>query len=361
MGACQSNPYAIGPTPAKSSALPRDNAGRVDLLQLLPCTDPRLPSLLISGGTSNTVQESFADKAVEQRGARGLDALGQTVGFACKKGQKDGVPNQDNFLILRSGGIGFYGVFDGHGEHGHAVSSFVASCITQHLACNERFSADPGKALRSAFIKVQDELVARQKAHSMDCSLSGTTATFLVDRHVKGGARRLCVAHCGDSRAVLGCWPGKNETCDASLLAMDLTHDHKPGLEAERKRIVAAGGVVRRQKGDPNDRVFLRDKVIPGLAMSRSLGDTLAASVGVISEPDVSVSKVQDGWRFVLICSDGVWEFISSQEAVEFVGRYPPAKVQTAANDLAAEARSRWLQNEGDTVDDITVICLWLV
>jgi len=62
---------------------------------------------------------------------------------------------------------------------------------------------------------------------------------------------------------------------------------------------------------------------------------------------------------FVLLCSDGVWEFVSSQEAVEIVGKHPASEVQVAVDELALEARSRWLKEEG-MVDDITAICLWL-
>ncbi len=35
------------------------------------------------------------------------------------------------------------------------------------------------------------------------------------------------------------------------------------------------------------DRVFLKDYELPGLAMSRSFGDTVAASVGVLSTPGI--------------------------------------------------------------------------
>ena len=40
----------------------------------------------------------------------------------------------------------------------------------------------------------------------------------------------------------------------------------------------------------PN-RVWLLNDNIPGLAMSRSFGDRLAASVGVVSEPGINVIR----------------------------------------------------------------------
>lgn len=40
--------------------------------------------------------------------------------------------------------------------------------------------------------------------------------------------------------------------------------------------------------------------------------------------------------------------------------RYSPGDVQKAAEALAQEAWKRWLREEDDVVDDITVIVAWL-
>ena len=59
------------------------------------------------------------------------------------------------------------------------------------------------------------------------------------------------------------------------------------------KRIVNAGGRVQPLKSQINgkfcgpNRVWLAKEDVPGLAMSRSLGDYVAHSVGVIAEPIV--------------------------------------------------------------------------
>ena len=50
--------------------------------------------------------------------------------------------------------------------------------------------------------------------------------------------------------------------------------------------------------------------------MSRSFGDTVAASVGVIAEPEVSehrrdITDFKD--TFILLGSDGIWDFISNE------------------------------------------------
>ncbi len=47
---------------------------------------------------------------------------------------------------------------------------------------------------------------------------------------------------------------------------------------------------------------------------SRSFGDLIAASVGVIARPEIMEREVTDADAFVILASDGVWEFISNQE-----------------------------------------------
>jgi len=52
----------------------------------------------------------------------------------------------------------------------------------------------------------------------------------------------------------------------------------------------------------------------PGLAMSRSLGDKSGREVGVISEPEIFELILKEEDRFIVIASDGVWEFLSNEE-----------------------------------------------
>ena len=55
---------------------------------------------------------------------------------------------------------------------------------------------------------------------------------------------------------------------------------------------------------------------IPGLAMSRSIGDNLVGCVGVIWEPEIFEFDLQFQDKFLIIASDGVWEFIENEEIV---------------------------------------------
>lgn len=48
--------------------------------------------------------------------------------------------------------------------------------------------------------------------------------------------------------------------------------------------------------------------------MSRSFGDYVASTVGVISEPEVIYHRMDCKNGFLVVCSDGIWEFITNEE-----------------------------------------------
>ena len=58
---------------------------------------------------------------------------------------------------------------------------------------------------------------------------------------------------------------------------------------------------------------------MPGLAMSRSIGDYVAHSVGVSTDPEVMRFDLNSDHKFIVIASDGVWEFLSNEEIGQIV------------------------------------------
>lgn len=60
-------------------------------------------------------------------------------------------------------------------------------------------------------------------------------------------------------------------------------------------------------------RVWLKSQDIPGLAMSRSMGDSVAALVGVTPYPEIREVELVKEDCFIVLASDGVWEFLSNQ------------------------------------------------
>ena len=86
------------------------------------------------------------------------------------------------------------------------------------------------------------------------------------------------------------------------------------------RRIKGKGGFIsppEEEWGGPA-RVWLdASQTLPGLAMARSIGDHMVSSIGVIARPEVCVRELTDDDLFVVLASDGVWEFIDSQERLD--------------------------------------------
>jgi len=77
--------------------------------------------------------------------------------------------------------------------------------------------------------------------------------------------------------------------------------------------------------------------------MSRSIGDIVAASVGVICIPEVKEFIIEKNSKFIIIASDGVWEFLSNEKIVEMVNPfYKSGDSSGACDKIVAEALKRW-------------------
>lgn len=79
-------------------------------------------------------------------------------------------------------------------------------------------------------------------------------------------------------------------------LSESLSRDHKPNMSGESERIISMNGRIDYYKDAEGrkigpSRVYAKDEDGPGLAMSRSLGDTIAEKLGVIAVPDVKICR----------------------------------------------------------------------
>ena len=103
-------------------------------------------------------------------------------------------------------------------------------------------------------------------------------------------------------------------------------------------------------------RVWLRNEQTPGLAMSRSIGDLVAARVGVISTPEIIEHELESEDKFIVLASDGIWEFISNEECIEIISSYYLSqKLKAACEHIVNLAVFRWNKFD-DCVDDITIV-----
>ena len=151
--------------------------------------------------------------------------------------------------------------------------------------------------------------------------MSGTTVcTLFFD-----GTTIHC-ANVGDSRAIK---VGYKDEKDPQIEVQALSIDHKPDMPDEKRRILGMGGRIDTFHDASNNdepigpyRVWLKDQDMPGLAMSRSLGDRLAHSVGVSSLPEVLSYYINPNDKFIVLGSDGVFEFLSNEDVANIVLPY---------------------------------------
>ena len=157
------------------------------------------------------------------------------------------------------------------------------------------------------------------------------------------------------------------------IKSKEITRDHKPDEPDEASRILSNGGRIDSFKDSDGEnvgplRVWQKDHDIPGLAMTRALGDGAGKLAGVISNPG-NISKntieifkfnLEKKNKFIVVASDGIWEFITSQEVAEIVlPHYKNNDAEGAADDLVKEARRRW-EREEEVIDDITCVVIFL-
>ena len=300
--------------------------------------------------------KDFSEKSIEK-----IESISQK-GYAGENIEKI---NQDNFFIyknfMNNSKYLFMGVCDGHGEYGHEVSS----CLVYNIPLtindlliqkNIKEITDKNKnhvisTLKNTFIDIDNDLAEESE---IDTAFSGSTCSSIIFTPSK-----LFCANVGDSRCIIGKYDGEK------WFSQNLSYDHKPDNKLEKERILKNGGQIEPyidEKGEyfgPN-RVWVKHKNMPGLAMSRSFGDKIAHSVGVIPEPEIIEYSLLEEDKFIILASDGIWEFISNDECVNLVKDFYNKKdINGAINILYKESSERWINRE-EIIDDITMIIVFL-
>ena len=278
-------------------------------------------------------------------------------------GEDEKKVNQDNYFVFRNfmndANFIFMAVCDGHGAVGQEISNFLKENLPidlNHAIRNKNkniLTEDISDIITEVFIKENTKLISNEMINSM---LSGSTCVSTIYTPIK-----LITANVGDSRIILG----KFIKNDNHWTSVDLTRDHKPSLPDEEKRIIKKGGRIEPMKDEDNSfigppRVWLKDQEYPGLAMSRSFGDRVAHSVGVSEEPEIKEYYFCEEDKFFVVASDGLFEFISSQNIVEIIKDYYLNKdIVGCCENLYELSREKWMKEE-EVVDDITMILVFL-
>jgi len=294
---------------------------------------------------------------------------------------------QDGFCYALHLNSIFLALFDGHGKEGKSVVEACKLFMPQYFLSNfSDFPENPELFLTNLIIECNSSV-----CQTCDCELSGCTALLVIITD-----QGFHVASVGDSRAVLGTVPGTPTPEEKVLISnnpysrqiepirelrsLTLSVDQKPNNELEYRRILESGGIVQQITTAYGHnlgpfRVWKPSTPYPGLSMSRSIGDTLAKSIGVIANPIYHFfpyHKYRD--HFLIMASDGLWDVFENIEAVNFTEMFRKKTQKTSGEDypagignssiarlLVEEARYRWMgicEEDDCLIDDISAVVI---
>ncbi|ONK72684.1 uncharacterized protein A4U43_C04F22010 [Asparagus officinalis] len=284
--------------------------------------------------------------------------------------------------LLESGPSGtFVGIYDGHGgpETSRYINDHLYGHIKRFTTEQQSMSAD---VIRKAFQATEDgflSLVTKQWPLKPQMAAVGSCCLVGI---VTGGT--LYVANLGDSRVVLG----RVVKATREVLAVQLSTEHNASIESVRQEL-------RSLHPDDPQIVVLKHNVwrVKGIIqISRSIGDVYLKKTEfnrepllakfrlrdpikrpILScEPSITVQPLMPQDQFLIFASDGLWEHLSNQEAVDIVQKHPRngsarRLVKTALQEAAKKREMRYSDlNKIDRGvrrhfhDDITVIVLFL-
>lgn len=245
-----------------------------------------------------------------------------SVGFCAIRGYRRYM--EDESVILGKGprfidNEDFFAIYDGHG--GEEISYFLSNNFHKILQQGLEKYNDVKEAIYKTFIDANENIIKDDLV-----SKAGSTAAIV---YIKD--KTLYFANCGDTRIVLS----------SGLKSVRCSIDHKPYINEETKRIESRGGFVSIEFGI--------DRVNGVLAVSRSFGDKFLYPI-VDSEPFIKEMKITDDMNFFIIASDGLWDYITDEEAVN---------IARSAN-TAKEASEKLVEAVKYPEDNLSVIVVYL-
>ena len=282
--------------------------------------------------------------------------------------------NQDSYLIkenIFNENFSIYGVFDGHGDNGHLISKYISESMNEYynnklnyfLTEEDKenlftenitniFLKNYTTILKNTSQKIDEDL---NTSITYDISQSGTTSVMLFLLN-----DQLICSNIGDSQCFIF-------NCDSEDLWTfeALSFPHLASDEKEQKRILEQGGEIHpyyEQNGifEGPDRIYAKNKVYPGLVMSRTFGDLEAKKIGVISEPDIIIKKIDSNAKYIVLGSDGLWDMVKPYDVIRIVRPFfNKGDIEGACQTLMKKAKQQWDKGE-DERDDITFIVVFI-
>ncbi|GAB2264016.1 hypothetical protein Droror1_Dr00026150 [Drosera rotundifolia] len=275
----------------------------------------------------------------------------------------------------------FVGVYDGHG--GAQASNFVNDKLFINLkkfvAEHQEISAG---VIRKTFLVTDEDFMAKVKKQWPEEPQIASAGTCCLVGIICNGL--LYTANAGDSRVVLGKFNRASREVEAVTLSdehnarfesvreeLRLLHPNDPDITVLKNRIWHVKGIIQisRSIGDVYLKKweFNREPLPPKYRLQEPFHKPILRA-----EPSITVQMLQPEDRFLIFASDGLWEQLSSQEAVNIVNSNPrhgiAKRLIEAALQVAArkrEMRYADLRKIDAGVrrhfhDDITVVVLFL-
>lgn len=248
----------------------------------------------------------------------------------CKRGRREVMEDRYSAVVNLQGDPkqAFFGIFDGHG--GTKAAEFAAENLDKNILdeVERRDELEIEEAVKCGYLNTDSEFL-KEDLRSGSCCV-----TALIR---KGN---LVVSNAGDCRAVMS----------RGGIAEALTSDHRPSREDEKERIEASGGYVDCCHG-----IW---RIQGSLAVSRGIGDRHLKQ-WVTAEPETKILRIEPDLEFLILASDGLWDKVSNQEAVDIarplcIGGIQKPELLLACRKLAALSISR-----GST-DDVSVMLIQL-
>jgi len=247
--------------------------------------------------------------------------------YTSLKGLRDA--NEDAHSILNNKTNYFWGVYDGHG--GAKVSAYLEKNMGIEFMKNIHKDGYKSQEIKDVFDNIQKRLISDSKKDNFNIQDVGSTCLIAILTDNK-----LQIANSGDCRAVL---------CQDKGLARALTIDHKPDWMMEKNRIEQLGGRIKLDKEDDVYRIM-------DLSVSRAFGD-IEYSAYVKHVPDVFTYRIRSSDQFLILACDGLWDVLSSQDAVNYVLTHKDSS-QNIAHSLG-----QYAINKMGSQDNVSIIIVF--
>ena len=257
--------------------------------------------------------------------------------------------NQENFFMkenfLNKKEEFLIGICDGHGKHGKLISKYIVNLLPKFI------SSTSENEIVNSYLQMNKHIISENNK-MFDCSLSGVSCISLII-----SLEKIISINLGDNKAILA----RQE--NGLYNYVNLNRQHKPTEPDEKERILENNGDIGCLNGSNIDKkiIFLKNSDIPGLSISRSFGDIIAHSVGVISEPEVKSFYFNGKEKFVIIASNDFWDIIEAEESVKIIKEFYENDMDAigALNQIANELLKKCENQQKSINDDITIIIVF--